>query len=168
MKKYFYYLCMGLIGMMFMNSCDDDDDDVRWSNVPQAVIGTFEAKFPEANGVEWEMEKGYYVADFWYQQSEHVAWFAQDGAWRMTETDLGRVVSNLPEVVQTAFSNGQYAAWRVDDIDKYERPGDTFYLIEVGTNGQQERDLYYAPDGRLLKDEVDREGNDVTPEFSYE
>jgi len=55
----------------------------------------------------------------------------------------------------------------VDDIDKYERTDRTFYLIEIETKGQQDRDLFFGEDGTLLKDEVDRENNDVTPDTTF-
>ncbi len=166
MKKYFKYLCMGLVGMLFLNSCDDDDD-LRFSEVPQTVVGTFQAMFPNVNGVEWEKNRGWYVADFWYQNAVTEAWFDAKGAWSMTETDFGKRVTNLPEVVQTALSGSQYATWRVDDVYRYERPTDTFYLVEVEMHGQPERNLYYAPDGSLLKDEVDRDGHEVRPDYEF-
>lgn len=170
MKKYLvyscYYLCVAFVSLVLMSSCEKEDD-IRWSDVPQAVVNSFEAKFPNAGRTEWEKKRGYYVVELWYQQVETQAWFEKNGTWRMTETDLGHAVANLPEAVQKAFANSQYATWRVEDLDKYERPADTFYLIEVETNGQRDRDLYFAPDGTLLKDEMDRDNHEVTPDFSF-
>jgi hypothetical protein len=40
-------------------------------------------------------------------------------------------------------------------------------LIEVETPGQPDRDLYFAPDGTLLKDEADRENYEVTPDIVF-
>lgn len=168
MKKYFKYLCMGIAGMLFLNSCDDDDnDDLRLPDVPQAVVGTFEAMFPGVNSVEWEKERDWYVADFWYGNAVTEAWFDANGDWCMTEIDLGKNVSNLPEAVQMAFNGSEYANWTMDDMDKYERPADTFYLIEVERNGEWDRNLYYASDGQLLKDEVDRVDHEVRPDTKF-
>lgn len=166
MKKYFYYLCVALTGMVFLNSCDKDDD-IRFSDVPQAVVNTFNAMFPNVERAEWEKNRGYYVAECWYQQVETQAWFKKDGTWSMTESDLRMSLTNLPEAVQTAFNTSKYATWRVDDIDKFERPTDTFYLIEVETNGKRDRDLFFAPDGTLLLDEVDKDGRTVTPDKTF-
>jgi hypothetical protein len=55
----------------------------------------------------------------------------------------------------------------VDGLDKYERPNDVFYLIEVETKGEHDRDLFFASDGSLLKDEVDKENNEVTPSIVF-
>jgi hypothetical protein len=85
----------------------------------------------------------------------------------MTESDLGVNLSVLPQAVQDAFKSSQYANWHVDDIDKYERPNDVFYLIEIETKGESDRDLFFAPDGSLLKDDVDKENNEVTPSIVF-
>jgi hypothetical protein len=118
------------------------------------------------NGVEWEKNRGYYVAEFW-SNAVVEAWFDAKGEWRMTETDMGKSLAALPEAVQKAFADSQYSTWRVDDLDKYERPADAFYLFEVETNGQRDRDLYFAPDGTLLKDDVDKDNHEVTPDYSF-
>ena len=166
MKTKLFGLFGALMGLVVLTSCDNDDDDIRVSDVPNAVMNTFEAKFPNVSRAEWENKQGYYVADFWQEGMETHVWMDKDAQWRMTELDLNTRLDLLPQAVQDAFRNGQYTSWRVDDIDKYERPGDTFYLIEVETNGQRDRDLYYAADGSLLKDEVDKE-KEVTPDITF-
>lgn len=101
------------------------------------------------------------VADFSLAEAraagaaELSAWFDNGGAWYMTETDIP--FAALPEAVQTAFNGSEYAAapWQVDDVDKLEREGvETIYVVEVEKreNGNKtEVDLYYAPDGVLVK-----------------
>lgn len=167
MKKNFYWLFLALFGAMVMTSCSNDDDDIPVSDVPNVVLNSFETNFPNASRAEWEKKQGYIVADFWQDGMETHVWYNPNGDWLMTEYDLGVNVSALPQAVQSAFQSGQYGTWRVDDIDKYERPNDTFYLIEIETKGERDRDLYYAPDGTLLKDEVDRENNEVTPSMVF-
>ena len=167
MKKNFYWLFLALFGAMVMTSCSNDDDDIPVSDVSNVVLDSFDSKFPTASRVEWEKKDGYVVADFWQDGMETHVWYNPNGDWLMTEYDLGVNVSALPQAVQSAFQSGQYGTWRVDDIDKYERPNDTFYLIEIETKGERDRDLYYAPDGTLLKDEVDRENNEVTPSMVF-
>lgn len=170
MKKLFvylgFYLSATLVSLVLLSSCEKEDD-IRWSDVPQAVAKTFESKFPDAVRSEWEKKRGYYVAELWYQQVETHAWFEKNGTWRMTEIDLGHSVANLPEAIQKTLAESKYATWEIDDLDKYERPIDIFYLVEVEANGQRDRDLFFSPDGILLSDEVDREGNDVTPDKEF-
>lgn len=166
MKTKFLGLFLMMMGAVVLTACSDDDDDIRVSDVPVAVLDTFESKYPNATRTEWETKHGYYVAEFWQEGMETQVWINSKAEWKMTESDLGTNVALLPDAVKNAFLNGQYAGWRVDDIDKYEKPGCIFYLIEVETQGQQDRDLFFAEDGSILKDEVDRD-NEVTPDTAF-
>ena len=164
MKKFFYYLCMGFVGMVLLNSCDEDDD-ILASQVPVAVRTTFETMYPNVITVEWEKNRGYYLAEFWHQSSMTEVWFDEKGEWRMTETDIS--FDNLPESVYTVYQESLYANWRIDDIDKFERPTETFYLLEIEKNDQRDRNLFYAEDGTLLKDEADKENFEVLPDIAF-
>lgn len=163
MKTRFFGLFLALFGAVVLTSCEKDDD-LRLSDVPGVVQDSFVAKFPDASRAEWEKKGSYVVAEFWQDGMEVQAWYDPNGGWLMTEYDLGVNLSALPLAVQTALQDGQYGAWYVDDIDRYERPGDEFYVVSVETKGQQDRNLFFAPDGQLLKDEPDRENDDVTPD----
>jgi len=163
MKAKFYGLFLALLGAVSLTSCDEDDD-LRLSEVPEVVLESFEVKFPNASRAEWEKKGSYIVADFWQDGMETHVWYNPNGDWLMTEYDQGVNLSALPLVVQDAFQGSQYASWHVEDINKYERVNDVFFLIEVETKGQQDRNLYYNEEGGLLKDEVDRENDDITPD----
>ena len=166
MKTKFYGLFLALFGAVVLTSCDKEDD-IRISDVPSAVMNSFDANFSNASRAEWEKKSGCYVADFWQDGMDMSAWYNPNGEWLMTESDLGVNLSVLPQAVQDAFKSSQYANWHVDDIDKYERPNDVFYLIEIETKGESDRDLFFAPDGSLLKDDVDKENNEVTPSIVF-
>ena len=81
----------------------------------------------------------------------------------MTETDYGKDLFYLPSVVEKSFSEGEYGTWIVDDIDFYERTDKDFYLIEVEKAGQRDMDLYYSPDGVLIKAVPDSDV-EITPD----
>ena len=166
MKTKFYGLFLALFGTVVLTSCDKEDD-IRISDVPSAVMNSFDANFPNASRAEWEKKSGCIVADFWQDGMDMSGWYNPNGEWLMTESDLGVNLSVLPQAVQDAFKSSQYANWHVDDIDKYERPNDVFYLIEIETKGESDRDLFFAPDGSLLKDDVDKENNEVTPSIVF-
>ena len=135
MKVKFYGFFLTLLGVSILTSCEKEDD-IHLSDVPSAVVNSFEAKFPNASRAEWEKKGGYIVAEFWQDGMDTQAWYNSNGEWLMPEFDWGRNVSALPQAVQEAFQNSAYATWRVDDIDLYERPKDAFYLIEVEPQGQ--------------------------------
>ena len=128
MKAKFYGLFLALWGAVTLTSCSNDDDDLRVSDVPSAVMNSFEAKYPNVSRAEWEKKGGYIVADFWQEGVDTHVWYNSNGEWLMTEYDLGLELSSLPQAVQDSFKGSQYATWHVDGLDKYERPNDVFYL----------------------------------------
>ena len=160
MKLKLYLLFLALCGVVTLQSCSDDDDP---TNVSEAIQNAFKAKYPSATNETWEIKSGYYVAEFWENGKEPDVWFTSDAEWRMTETDLGRDKNLLPDEVRTAFESSEYKTWRTEDIDKYERPDKTFYLIEVETAGKTDHKLFYAPDGTLIKSVDDAETDDILP-----
>ena len=160
--KFLFLFC----SVVVLSACDTDDD-LPSSKVPETVKSAFDAKFPAVARVEWEKKSVYYVAEFYENGVEMQAWFDTDAVWSMTETDLRTDLNVLPGLVQNAFQTGTYADWRVDDIDKYERPSGIFYLIEIEKTGQSDRDLFYGEDGTLLKDVVDTNKGEVLPNISF-
>ena len=160
--KFLFLFC----SVVMLSACDHDDD-LPSSKVPETVKSAFEAKFPAVVKAEWEKKSGYYVAEFRDNGLDMEAWYDSDAIWCMTETDLRTDLNELPGLVKNAFETSEYMDWRVDDIDKYERPSGVFYLIEVEKSGQQDRDLFYDEGGTLLKDVVDKENNKVLPNISF-
>ena len=68
-------------------------------------------------------------------------------------------------MVKTAFQQGEYSTWKVDDVDMIERRDvETVYVLEV-EQGNSEVDLYYSPDGILVKTVLDAGGNDGYEDF---
>lgn len=139
-------------------SKDDDDNNVK---VGQDIETAFRGQYPDASRVEWEMKSGYYVADFRHNNTEAEAWYTPQAVWHMTETDV--LFANLPQAVKDAFQTCEYAAWRVDDVDMLEYPDvETAYVIEV-EQGKAEYDLYFSPDGTLLKAVADTGNSTYQP-----
>ena len=148
MKVYFNSILMVLLGAIGFQSCDNDDNQ---PTVPSELQEAFWEKYPSATHVEWETKSGYYVADFYDNNYDASAWFSPDGIWHMTKTDIRYTA--LPEAVKSAFEQGEYSGWTVDDVDKLERKGiETVYVIEVELRSQgQEMDLYYSAEGLFIK-----------------
>lgn len=141
-------LCASL-AIMSLQACDKSDDESKF--VSQQAKQALAEKYSDAKRVEWDVEGNYVVAEFSTNYSGEVsAWFDNSGKWYMTKTDI--LFSQLPEAVQTSFAAGEYAMWRVDDIDKVERQAaEPFYVIEVE---RQDFDvvLHYTSSGEVVKD----------------
>lgn len=164
MKTRIYIWCVALFSMFLGVSCSDDDHP---ANIPDTVKETLKKDYPNAGWVEWSVKAGYYVADFHQNGEELDVWYNNQAQWCMTETDFERNFTLLPSVVQDAYQTSGYASWRIDNIDKYECPDKTFYLIEIETKGERDRKLFYSDTGLLLKDVEDKNNDDVLPNISF-
>lgn len=163
MKKMLFFAALALV---VLQACETTEAP-RQGAVSEKARLALEAKYPGASDVSWLRKNGYVVATFINTAARAElagqldAWFDNQGAWYMTETDLR--FEQLPNAIQTAFATGIYAQWRVDDVDMIERMGaETVYVVEVEQAGK-EMDLYYSPDGVLVKEMAD-----VDDDYDYE
>lgn len=144
MKAKLFMLLFAFSAVSFV-ACDDDDDYIPETS----VVNAFSSKYPQAKKVSWETKTDYKVAEFILDNHEMEAWFDGQGNWFMTETDIR--FEELPLVIQEKHVLGEYANWRVEDVDMIERYNtETIYVVEV-EKGDQEVELIYAGDGTLIK-----------------
>ena len=145
-------------------ACSDDDDNRDISAVPPAFVQALDKVVPDAKNVKWEREGEYRVAEFYKNGVDYDVWFDASAAWAMTEMDYGRDFMLVPHnAVNEAFSKGDYAYWKVDDISYYEQTSDAFYVIEVEKAGQPDTDLYYALDGTMRQAIPSASSPDIFP-----
>ena len=156
-------LCLAALSLCLFQSCDNDDNEPTPNFVNALTKAAFEEKYPSAKDVEWETRNDYIVVDFKQDKVEKEAWFDNNGGWYMTETDVP--FTQLPDAVKTAFQQSDYSTWKVDDVDMIERKNaETVYVLEV-EQGNSEVDLYYSPDGVLVKTVVDTDSNGGYEDF---
>ena len=154
---------LAALSLCLFQSCDNDDYDPVPGYVSAETKAAFDEKYPAAKDVEWETRNDYLIVDFKQDKVEKEAWFDNSGTWYMTETDIP--FAQLPDAVKTAFQQGEYSTWKVDDVDMIERRDvETVYVIET-EQGNSEVDLYYSPDGILVKTVLDAGGNDGYEDF---
>lgn len=116
---------------------------------PDNIKETFDAMYPAAKWVSWNIVNSYHVAEFTLDAVRSEAWFDTRGQWSMTESDIA--FEQLPVVVRNDFDAGEFANWEIDDIDKLERQGmEDLYIIEV-ERGDQEMDIHYLANGTQVK-----------------
>lgn len=153
-------LLLAVAGALALQSCENNKKGV---NVNAEVKEAFTARYPGAKEVRWNTRNTYSVADFKDNGTNASAWFDGSGTWYMTETDIPYTA--LPQAVQASFKASEYGAWRVDDVDRIERQGaETVYVIEA-EQGASEADLYYTPDGVLVKTLFDMDNDHDYEDF---
>lgn len=159
--KLFVLTLMLLIGGIVIGSCSKNDNDKDQPNA--LVLKSFNEMFPGSSQVSWDMDDGYYVADFYNAQHNTEAWFNSAGTWLLTETDL--TLNTLPMAVIDNFKKSIYYDWETDDIEKIDRSGvkDAAYTIEVKL-GETEMKLVYNAAGELIREINDSDNsNTETP-----
>lgn len=158
-------LCVSVMALAGCNKASADND-IRKAKAELA------ARYPDATNVKWVSKNGYTVAKFnrlatrsANLEYDYSVWFNGTGTWCMTESEV--TYEALPEAVKTAFEASEYAAWKIDDIDKLERAGmETFYVIEAETksgNIEKEADIYFLETGAVIKVVLD-----VEDDYDYE
>lgn len=167
MKKMKFYLlgAVLMLSTLALGSCGDDDDDT-YLPPNQEIVNTFKKLYPNATNVEWKQKGVYYIADCWADGREKTVWFDANANWLMTETDIDSI-NNLPPAVYTAFTEGEYGNWVVDDVDILEYPiKSPEYVVEVEQkNPKSEIQLFYSEDGGLLhKKDVTNTDDTIWPE----
>ncbi len=158
-------LCVSVMALAGCNKATADND-IRKAKAELA------ARYPDATNVKWVSKNGYTVAKFnrlatrsANLEYDYSVWFNGTGTWCMTESEV--TYEALPEAVKTAFEASEYAAWKIDDIDKLERAEmETFYVIEAETksgNIEKEADIYFLETGAVIKVVLD-----VEDDYDYE
>ncbi len=155
MKNFFYAIITGVMLTMSLAACSNDDNDSNRVEPTAELETALREKFPTARNVEWEHIGPYYIAEFDDNNHEIEAWFDSSARWLMSEIDMGRSLLSVPTAVATAFAGGEYSTWQIDEIYYYQRLDRDFYVIEIKNPGQADRELYYNPDGSLIKDVPD-------------
>ncbi|WP_455629107.1 PepSY-like domain-containing protein [Parabacteroides chinchillae] len=155
-------VCTIVLAAGLLMSCDDNNDKgLEW--VSETTQTAFTTQYPSAKSVGWEKRNTYLVADFKQDNKDTEAWYDNNGVWYMTETDIP--FDALPSAVKTSFQQSEYKNWKVDDVDMIERKDmETVYVIEV-EEGNTETDLYYSPDGILIKAVADVDTDDDYEDF---
>ena len=77
-KNWMLFLFFAAFAALTFSGCSDDDNSDVPENthlVSKEVQAAFNAKYPQAKDVEWELKGDYAVADFYWDGGEHSAWF---------------------------------------------------------------------------------------------
>ena len=134
--------------------------------LPVNIQTAFQKALPSSNGM-WNGSKwaGCYVAEFIADGQEVDVWFNKQAEWVMTETDV-ESLEKVPAPVAEAFMSSTMAGMKLRDVRIITFPKHpTVIIIEVEQyNSDEEFQLFYAPDGKLLQSlDVTELGGEIYP-----
>ncbi len=122
--------------------------DIPASQVPSVIVNQFNADFPKASDIDWEVKDNVYKVDFqigWFKDIE--AWYSAQGTQVKVNEELSK--KELPKAIITALEKN-YKLYKIEEIDKITQDNKTTYKIEVEKQ-EDERTLYFNENGTLLK-----------------
>ena len=135
--------------LFFLYSCSQD---IPNSKVPSVVLNTVQAKFGSANKIEWEKKNNLYEAEFRRDSIEYTVYVDPEGKLVMYKMDIKE--NELPTAVSSIIRT-EYIGYQIDDAEKIEKDGVTYYEVELEGKGKKDLKLNFSADGKLA------------PEMSY-
>ncbi len=122
--------------------------DIPANQVPSVVQNTFQSKFPNPTDVEWEKKDGFYEVEFDVNKIDHKAHIDPAGKMIMFKMEIRK--DELPAAVATVVSQ-EYKDYDIDDADKLEKDGTTYYQVELDAKGKEDKLLVFTLDGKLAE-----------------
>ena len=126
---------------------------VKESEVPKAVVTSFQTHFKGAKAEGWDKEKnGEYEAEFKMNKVEMSANFSADGTLMETETEIAPSV--LPKAA-TEYITKNYAGSKIEEAAKItDSANKVTYEAEV-KHGKEEFELLFDATGNFTKKVVE-------------
>ena len=151
MKKLKFGILAGLLILLSVSAFAE-------GRLPANIQTAFLKLYPQATDVEWEQMAGCYVAEFIADGQEIDVWFNKQAEVESLE--------KVPAPVAEAFMSSTMTGMRLRDIRIITFPKHpTVIIIEVEQyNSDEEFQLFYAPDGKLLQSlDVTELGGEIYP-----
>jgi len=124
---------------------------IRSKDVPQAVLNTFNNRFPKATDVEWKKKGDDYNVSFDLNRIDHHATFGRSGTLQEHGKELSS--SMIPAAIRAAVTR-DYPQHRIDEVQTVLRNKVTNY--DVSLDGRPDLKVLYSASGKLLKKKVDK------------
>ena len=126
-------------GTLVKTLMDNDSRGYQPESAPQVVLQFIRQKYPQANIVEIDQDKGLLKIDIIDNQIMKEVVFNHQNQWVVTTWEIWQ--NNVPANVMNVLKNSSYANYRIDDIDYEERAdGSLVYIFEV-EQGDREFDI---------------------------
>jgi len=125
----------------------------QFRSVPGSVTDSFKLRYPNAKDVSWRDNIGSFQATFKQDSATLIAKYSNKGEWQSTEKKIK--ADAIPAAVKDGLAKSKYADWRVGTVTERKLPGNkTIYIVFVSKSDVNRKNLTFASDGQLLKDNM--------------
>ena len=131
-----------LVSLLIGAGCESDDEDDFRADVPSVVLNAFQANYPKASDVEWEMFGDDYEVEFDIETVDYEAIFSAEGDMLKYKYEV--LSSELPEAVSKKVAEN-YADYQIDDTDILVINNELYYQVEL--DGKPDKHLVFNEDG---------------------
>jgi uncharacterized membrane protein YkoI len=142
MKIFFTVVAFAWVGTM------SHAQVIQQAQVPPSVVNAVKAKFPNATAIEWKLKDDEYRAEFKIDKRGHDVWLNKGGGIKKVKQDISK--NDLPAPVKQKLET-DFKSYTIDDADKIEKDGKTYYQVKLKA-AAQERKVLFTADGQIEKD----------------
>jgi len=134
-----------------------DEQKVKESDVPKAVIDSVKKKYPKATleGFEKETKKDKVLYEINIKDGERKIDVELSDAGKILSEEETISKDALPDAVKKGLADSKYGKWDVKLVEKVvhdEKADDATYELVV-TNGEQKFEIVFDKSGKLTKEE---------------
>lgn len=124
--------------------------EVQPRNVPSIIVNALQLKFPKAAEVAWELEKGYYKAEFEIDRQEYEVWLDYSGKLKRWKQDFDK--DQLPGAVKLAIKKA-FNGFTPSSLERLQEGRNVFYKMRL-TRSKVKHKVLFTEQGKLLSDQV--------------
>jgi uncharacterized membrane protein YkoI len=122
--------------------------NIASSKVPSVVQNTVQAKYASAAKLEWEKKQKLYEAEFTINNTDYSVMIDETGKIVSSKTNI--LVADLPAEVTAAIAK-DYGGYTIDEAEKVEKDGVTYYQVELEAKGKKDREVVFTTAGVSTK-----------------
>ncbi len=130
-----------------LGAAAQDKKKIDTTEVPAAVMTSFNSTFPNSSAVEWKKKDNRYMVSFTMNNSNHYAKLDQSG--KVISRGMEIEVSQLPGPVTQGIQR-DYPDYKVDKAFTVNENGTINY--KVSFEGKEDRKIWYDAAGTRLKE----------------
>ena len=130
-----------------LGTAAQDKKKIDTTEVPAAVMTTFNSTFPNSSDMKWNKKDKHYMVSFTMNNSNHYAKIDQTG--KVISKGMEIPLSQLPGPV-TAGIQRDYPDYKIDKAFTVIENGTTNY--KVSFEGKEDRKIVYDASGTRLKE----------------